>query len=627
MLIRRLISLLVICSILGGSGAFVRAQQQSPRKEDSEKIKTAAQELEKNALEMLEEVVVAAAALKLPENRALIYTTVGDTLWLKDEKRARGLFRAAAGEIVQAMNTKVEKPEQVRINETQFGRQEIVSLRQTILRTLAERDAEMALELLQVTRAPDVAAEMAGYVMPTPSGAVRNPNDPPLAPRNYKVEQEIRLEESLTAKAAGQDPQKAAQRIRSILEKGFSPEILQALQRLYSKDAELAAKLLSELVQKLLAADLSKNNLSMNFALNLLRSYTVLPKANPGDKNPARLTIDDKSVKDIANKIADALMKATDYKQNAAFNNALPILQKIVPERVAPLNQKQAALKKQAAASTPTNRAGYAIPQAPSSLNDPNASPEKLLADALKAPVQYRSALYRQAAARALAGDPEKIRALLLNQPESRERNDALLHFDAAIISSLIQKGKIDEARRFVDRMPFGAARAEQIVQLALAAYRANQSESKDAALLLLEEARQMIKEFPEDRDEVDGLLKVAAGFAVVETERAFAMLPPVIEQANEVIGAQAVLARYNKQTQTFRDGEMMMASNFGALNTTVFRYGRELKLLARHDFGRTRGLIEQFRREDVRLFVKLFVAQSILRERIGISPVMNAER
>lgn len=616
MLISRFISLLVIFSIACGS---VFAQLPT-KKSDPEKEK-AASELEKNAVELLEQAVGETSALKLPENRALIYAMAGDLLWSKDEKRARGLFRGAAGEIVQIINTKAENSDS-RFPETGNGitpafnpRQvEIFGLRQMVLRTLAEHDAEMALEILQTTRPPEVAAEMQTYSMPAPAPnpAQKQPTPAPVA-RNFRVEQEIRLEQGLLAKAAEQDPSKAAQRIRENLEKGFSTEILSALQKIYKKDAELATKLFDETIQKLLGSDLSKNQ-NMIFAFNLLRPYTFPPKENPNAKSPPQLSIDEKSAKDIANKIADTFMKATNAREIAFLNSVMSILQKIVPERMAQLKQKEAALRKQ----TPQNTRAI---QAPASLNDPNATPEKMIADATRAQPQMRGSLYRQAAFRGVSGgDAEKIRALLQSQPQSKERDDALAFLDANLVLNQLRAGKTDEARKIIDRLPFGAAKAELLVQLAVALYRLNTKESKENALRIMSEAREMVKDFPEDKDEMDGLVKVIAGFAVIDPERAFTMLSPVVEQVNEVINAQAVLARFNKQTQSFRDGELVIANSFGTLNSKLFRYGRELKMLAESDFTRTRGVIDQMRRDDVRVFVKLFVAQSILKEKIGLA-------
>lgn len=619
MLISRLVSLLVIFSLACASSAYAQTSATTKPVAENENL-DAREELEKNAFDLLEQALAETASLKLPENRALVYTIAGDTLWTKDEKRARILFRNAAGEIMQAANAKVEKSFSQILREADSGNTEIFNLRQTVLRTIAERDAELALEILQATRPPDVAAEMQSYLIATAAAATVTtiPNSKPQppetiqnVPRNAKVEREIRLEQNLLAKAAEQNPQKAAERIRQLLEKGFFNEIISALQRIYKKDSELANKLFDEMVQKLLAADFSKNTSNLVFAINLTRTFAFPPKENPNVKAEPRLSMSDKALRDVANKIADMLMKTPANNSIDFFDLAFPLLQKVVPERILQLKQKQASLKK----PSPTTRRSTGVYQMPASFNDPNATPEKLIADASKDQSRFRGSLYSQAANRAMAtGKAEQILGLLQNQPESKERDDAIAQLVSFLAAKQIQAGKMDEARRIIDQMPNGAAKAERIVQMATVSFSLNTKESKENASALMNEALQMVKQFPEDKDEMDGVLKVIQGFAVIEPERAFVMLAPVIEKADEIINAQALLAKYNKQTQIFRENEMMMIYNTNAFASSVSRYVRELKLLAQADFARTRGLIDQFRRDDVRIFAKLLVAQSILK-------------
>jgi hypothetical protein len=134
----------------------------------------------------------------------------------------------------------------------------------------------------------------------------------------------------------------------------------------------------------------------------------------------------------------------------------------------------------------------------------------------------------------------------------------------------------------------------------------------------MMDDARRLVNEFAENKDEVAGVLKLAAGFAAIEPDRAFSLLNPLIEQANDVINATAILAKYNKREQMFRQGEMLLLQTFGYGGTNFSRYGRELKMLAQADFGKTKNLIEQFRRDDVRVSLKIILAQSILSDKIG---------
>src|SRR5262249_59415160 len=133
----------------------------------------------------------------------------------------------------------------------------------------------------------------------------------------------------------------------------------------------------------------------------------------------------------------------------------------------------------------------------------------------------------------------------------------------------------------------------------------------------LMDQAKQMVNDFPEDKDEMAGAIKIISGYVVIDPDRAFALIPGVIDEANQVIDAYAVLAKYNKQDNVFRDGEMIMSG--GGSGTSVFKYGGEIKSLAQIDFARTMTLINQFRRDDIRLSARLFVAQGILKDRIGL--------
>ncbi|MGI8642282.1 MAG: hypothetical protein ACR2MG_20315 [Pyrinomonadaceae bacterium] len=111
-------------------------------------------------------------------------------------------------------------------------------------------------------------------------------------------------------------------------------------------------------------------------------------------------------------------------------------------------------------------------------------------------------------------------------------------------------------------------------------------------------------------------ILKVAAGFAVIEPDKAFPYLTPMIDMTNDLMTANALLAKYNKRDTTFKQGELIFTQN---INGAFTRYGKELGALAKADFGRTQGLVGQFRRDDVRILAKLLIAQSVLKDKIGL--------
>ena len=128
------------------------------------------QELEKKTLALLNDVASAAWSLKLPENRIYIISNTADLLWTVDEKRARTLYWEALNSInlipsQPARNagervTKAERETNLRAYISTFR------LRQGLLRRIARRDSQLALEMLRATR--QVRPRLFGPQFPLP---------------------------------------------------------------------------------------------------------------------------------------------------------------------------------------------------------------------------------------------------------------------------------------------------------------------------------------------------------------------------------------------------------------------------------------------------------------------------
>jgi hypothetical protein len=586
----------------------VFAAAQSPTTE-TEKDEAAAQ-LEENALEMLEQAVTEAGALRLPENRALVLVVAGDSFWQHDQKRARQLFREAVDQVIYAVGAAQGAP---LTTSSPFGREDLHSLRQMVLTTIARYDAEFALESLAPTRPAEVSLEHQEYLA-AKSGAATSR-------RSFlKAEREVRLEQSLIAQTTSQDPVKAAKLVRENLAKGQTMQVLNLIFKIAAKDSELANALISESFTRMIESDLAKSANDSYFALTLLRTFSQPLRDTPSNRSLSKLRVDDRLMRDLVVKFAERLMSSNYFGDSALFSTTLPLVQKYAREKVAALKQKQAALKKQ----TPEN---VRVFDTPASLENPEASSSQIIADAARAEPQMRGILFRTAAMRAIsAGEPEKVRAQLQDLPQSKERDDAIALIDARLAQNQIAQGRFEEARRLIERTPAGLEKTRQTVQLAISAAALKTEEGRENALALMEDARQMVREFPEDRDEADGLIAVAAGFAVIDPARAFGVLGPVIAQANDLINASALVAKYYRQEQYFRDGEIIMAANLSSGGSRFLRFGREVRMLAKADFDRTRGLVDQFSRTDVRVFARAMIAQGILKERVGFETNVPAE-
>ena len=163
--------------------------QTSATESATEKEK-AQKELEKRALEMLDQAVSDAASLKLPRNRAIVYAVAADLFWKFDEKRARALFRNSANDILVS-NLEAEKDKKAD-DDPYAGVFEFDDVRNEILPLIAKHDADLALELLVQTRSAKLSEALAQAAKPNTKqdSGFYNFN-----PDQYRVRQEIALEQ------------------------------------------------------------------------------------------------------------------------------------------------------------------------------------------------------------------------------------------------------------------------------------------------------------------------------------------------------------------------------------------------------------------------------------------------
>jgi len=237
---------------------------------DTKKEKEAA-ELEKKTLALLNEVASASWGLKLPENRVYIMASTADLLWPFDDKRARNLYWEALNSINQSnpkTNESLSKADREKILQSYFLN---LRLRQTILRKVARRDSQLALDMLRATR--QVPPKELG-----PDGS---------------FSQERQLEQEIAGEIAARDPAYALQLARESLAKGLTLELVNLLQRLQQRDSEKATLFAGDMITKLQTA-----NVATDFRASIIALYLVQDSRarewRTGELKPLSLTDDQK---------------------------------------------------------------------------------------------------------------------------------------------------------------------------------------------------------------------------------------------------------------------------------------------------------------------------------------------
>ncbi|HTH36912.1 MAG TPA: hypothetical protein VL572_03060, partial [Pyrinomonadaceae bacterium] len=107
-----------------------------------------AKEKQRQKLLIAESIVGDIGQLVLEENRSVALARLGSSIWTFDEKRARGMFQEAIGELIAAQAAAEANRKTNQNNELLTGQ----STRPQVLNSIAQRDAEFALQSFYKTR-------------------------------------------------------------------------------------------------------------------------------------------------------------------------------------------------------------------------------------------------------------------------------------------------------------------------------------------------------------------------------------------------------------------------------------------------------------------------------------------
>ncbi len=593
------LSCLVLCTL-----TFTFAQKESPTESKTEK-EEAQKKLEEQILKLLDQSAGDAAILKLPQNRAMVYAIAGDLYWKFDEKRARELFRSSANDIMVA---NVETERDKKANDDPYANIfDFDDVRNQILPMIAKHDADLALEMLAQTRSAKLTEELAKATQPNAKqddGGYLNFN-----PEQYRVRQEIALEQSFAVLAAEQNPDKAIKLIKDSLAKGISWNVLPLLQKVFKKDEKKAAQLADDVISKIVETDLTKKKDDLGAAIRFLQ-YANNPNA-PKETKEKPFKFTDSQLKDLANKIADTFLKPSNSLDTMmAMSQAMPNLEKFAPEKFAMLKQKQTEAMK----NMPPEIKRFEQQQ---KIWNQNSTPEDILADLPKLNEYEKISAYQSINNKLSQMDDEARAKKIIEQiPDEKARADAAEKFESGKISRLAKDGKLDEAKKLIGNLGKKKTQIQKLVALAAEFQKKATDKDHETAVGLMKDAKTLANEYPEDEDELNDLMEIVRGYATIDPNEAFRVFDPIVDQINDFVQASAILSKYNKRDQNFKKAELLMKVNGNTYNgLMLFRYIDQIQLLGKADLNRMITLSDKFQRNDARIIVKLFVAQGFLKE------------
>lgn len=552
----------------------------------AEKEAAERQELEKKTLALLTEIASGAWGLKLPENRIYIMSGAADLLWAVDDKRARDLYWEALNSIT-SLNTSmpktgetVSKAERDKIAHTYF---QILGLRQRLLRQVARRDSQLALEMVRASR--QVPPRQLG-----PEGV---------------FSEERRLEQEIAGEIAAQDPAQALQIARESLAKGLTLELVNLLQQLQQRDSEKASLFTGDMITKL-----QTTNIATDFRASIIALYLVegsrtkeTGESRAGAWKPLTLTDDQKRqlVEILTNAALSTSANANLLNQ---INEVMPEIEQFFPERRAALERKLAAFNDTLSKDQRDQNTQNMLIR--------RGMQEDLVRVAASADDRTQQHLYQQAAIIAVArGNTDAFREFLSKEvSDNGDRRQILDYLDAEEISTAAGRKQLDHLRKLLPKIERKEERARAMAELALLL----KEKGEDAeASSLLDDAATLIKTNLKDERQTNALLSLLCAYAVIDPAKAFALAERTVDQANSQISLLMLLDKVVKSGAVKKSEIILDQAGILPLDILVFKYGKGVAALAKSDFNRTRALADRFDRNELRLLAQLLIVRGLL--------------
>jgi hypothetical protein len=545
-------------------------------------------ELQQRVFVLVDEIATTAHGLKLPENRSFVLTSAADLLWRHDEKRARTLFWDALNSINLITRPGADKETTKQSSEKEDLYHTIFRLRRDLLLTVARRDPQLALEMLRSTRQLAPEQVKAGYRLPD----------------DHDIEHQIMTE------AAARDPQRGLQIARESLSKGSTFQALDMLHRLNQQDPIVASKFANDIIDKLGKKNLAEDIVASQTAINLLR-WSRRPTEAQLQQDAAAWSYSIKLNNEKRRQLIEMITNAAlTFSANSSLlnsvNEIMPEIQAIIPKRTVLLQKKLNVFEQTLNSEQRESHTYFSLMQ--------GGSPEEMISGSLKVEGDRREMLRGQGIRRAIyQRRADTLREFIKNEIEDDSLQRSLLdNLDTQQITAATVRGDADELRKLLPGIRRTEERARAMAEIAVAL---EKNGDHAEAVKLLDEARTMIKVDFESETQSNALLALVAAYAVVDPSKAFAIIERTIDRANDQIG-KALLLDKIARTGVVKNGELLMQnSTIISPEYMLFRYGKAVTVLANADFNRTRAAADRFERMELRLMMRLLLAQSLLED------------
>ncbi len=544
----------------------------------------AAKEKQRRREMVIDQIVTDLPNLTLGENRAMVSTRLGNLLWQTDEKRARAMFQTAISELVEAQ-TQAESRQTPNSNQNELATSG--NTRPQILQVIANRDAEWALDLLAITRPAAIVKALAAA--PPKADKISNSNN-----FLYLAQNERAMEQSFIRMAADQNPEKALKLIKDALAKDISNETLNLLKKLHQKEPESAKAIGSRIADKLIGGDFTQagqpDHQKIQIAIGFI-SDTVAERGS-GDKT---FHFEISQMRSLADKVISFYLNQSG--QVYLNYSIITIAEKLSPGSVETLKKLSTAM---------SGRNGFSFNPELQKLMNGSVTAEQMLAAAGKFTGFERNQIYQQAVNKlAQEGNMARATAVIKETYSEDAYDEAMRNLNGQNANRLMNEGKFADAELILDEMP-EQGRLSALLNLANTAYNRDQVENKTYAMAVMQKARLLLSESPENNAEMSNLNQYLNTLANIDPPEAFRVFERMIPKLNELADAAAILYPFQGNGNV-RRGEFVLSQgysfgNFGADFSVI-------NVLARKDFDQASKVVDQISRREMRIWIRLQLA------------------
>ncbi|MBK8301944.1 MAG: hypothetical protein IPK98_00450 [Chloracidobacterium sp.] len=529
---------------------------------------------------------------RLGANRAYLYAISGRHICKTDPKRAAELMQSSIAELTGAQlqaetERKSNQPNELLTSQT---------TRPRVLNTIAICDAEYALQSLYKTRPIAVERAISGGALKTTKITNSNGNNLSIA------QNETSLELAIMRLAADQNPERAIALLKESLKGIFRLKRLLCyrnyMQRIQTKLCHSLTKWL-KLTQKGFLINGQPNAQYISLAIRFLAEFSRTK--GPPEKS---IKLEPSQMRALAEKLFTAYLDQSNNNGYFQPSTLIQFAEKLSPGYIPRLKaQEKSNLAR--SGRQPGNPALGALLSS-------NPTAEKLISEAKNYPLESRRQLYSTAANKlADSGDLNAANALLnenFSDDALTNAQDSLNYYYA---HRLMMQGKYPEAERIMGDFP-ESNRNAALINLAIVVFEKDKVENKSGAILILDKVRMQMPEKPANQNEMSQLMRLISAYAKIDTPQAFRMTEGLGPMMNELTEA-SVLVR------SFQGGYDLQQGEFLIGNGMPFNFYPEmsvLRILADNDLDRTTKLLDGFARADIRVSLKLQLAENIANQR-----------